>query len=87
MQPLCWRSSPSPPVAVPSGASHLPRSNASVQAQLGFEQLASCCNCEPVGRIRFGFDWADEVDLRFAEFAERLGRNEPALDIVLIQEA
>ena len=35
----------------------------------------------------FGFDWADEVDLRFAEFAERLGRNEPALDIVLIQEA
>lgn len=34
-----------------------------------------------------GFDWADEIDLRFAAFAERLSGNEPRLDIVLIQEA
>jgi hypothetical protein len=34
-----------------------------------------------------GLDWADEIDLRFAEFADRLGRNIPQLDIVLIQEA
>ena len=34
-----------------------------------------------------GFDWADEIGVRFNEFAERLARNEPALDVVLIQEA
>ena len=34
-----------------------------------------------------GFDWADEIDLRFAEFAERLGQNLHGLDVVLIQEA
>jgi len=34
-----------------------------------------------------GLDWADEIDARFAEMAERLGTNAPRLDIVLIQEA
>ncbi len=34
-----------------------------------------------------GFDWADDIDERFAAFAERLTRNEPRLDVVLIQEA
>ncbi|HEB89574.1 MAG TPA: hypothetical protein ENI85_08400 [Deltaproteobacteria bacterium] len=34
-----------------------------------------------------GFDWAEKVDVRFAEMAERLARNEPRLDVVLIQEA
>ena len=34
-----------------------------------------------------GFDWAEDIDARFAEFAERLARNEPELDVVLIQEA
>lgn len=34
-----------------------------------------------------GFDWADDIDERFAAMAERLARNQPALDIVLIQEA
>jgi endonuclease/exonuclease/phosphatase family metal-dependent hydrolase len=34
-----------------------------------------------------GFDWADEIDARFAAFATRLARNEPDLDVVLIQEA
>ncbi len=34
-----------------------------------------------------GLDWADEIDIRFAEMAERLGANEPRLDLVLIQEA
>jgi endonuclease/exonuclease/phosphatase family metal-dependent hydrolase len=39
------------------------------------------------GVSAFGIDWADEIDARFAAFAERLGRNEPGLDLVLIQEA
>jgi endonuclease/exonuclease/phosphatase family metal-dependent hydrolase len=39
------------------------------------------------GVSAYGVDWADEIDVRFAAFAERLGRNEPGLDLVLIQEA
>lgn len=34
-----------------------------------------------------GFDWADDIDERFAAMAERLGANRTLLDIVLIQEA
>ncbi|MFP6654425.1 MAG: endonuclease/exonuclease/phosphatase family protein [Myxococcota bacterium] len=34
-----------------------------------------------------GFDWAERIDLRFAEFAERLSHNEPPIDVVMIQEA
>jgi len=34
-----------------------------------------------------GFDWADDINERFAAMAERLGANEVMLDIVLIQEA
>lgn len=34
-----------------------------------------------------GVDWADQIDLRFTEFAERLHRGQPPLDVVLIQEA
>jgi len=34
-----------------------------------------------------GFDWADDIDERFAAMAKRLGANEASLDIVLIQEA
>ena len=39
------------------------------------------------GVSALGLDWANEIDRRFAEFAKRLGRNLPELDIVLIQEA
>ena len=35
----------------------------------------------------FGFDWADNIDERFAAMAERLSANRAKLDIVLIQEA
>jgi hypothetical protein len=34
-----------------------------------------------------GFDWADDIDERFAAMAERLSANRAMLDIVLIQEA
>jgi len=34
-----------------------------------------------------GFDWAREIDARFEALAERLARNEPRIDVVLIQEA
>ena len=34
-----------------------------------------------------GFDWADDIDERFAAMAERLTANQPKLDVVLIQEA
>lgn len=34
-----------------------------------------------------GFDWADNIDERFAAMAERLSANHAKLDIVLIQEA
>jgi endonuclease/exonuclease/phosphatase family metal-dependent hydrolase len=34
-----------------------------------------------------GFDWADDIDERFAAMAARLGENALGLDIVLIQEA
>lgn len=34
-----------------------------------------------------GFDWADDIDERFAAMAERLASNQPMLDVVLIQEA
>ena len=34
-----------------------------------------------------GFDWADDIDERFAAMAERLGANQAMLDVVLIQEA
>ena len=34
-----------------------------------------------------GFDWADNIDERFAAMAERLSANRAKLDIVLIQEA
>ena len=39
------------------------------------------------GVAALGFDWADEIDARFAAMADRLARNAPRLDIVLIQEA
>lgn len=34
-----------------------------------------------------GFDWADDIDERFAAMAERLASNRAMLDVVLIQEA
>ena len=39
------------------------------------------------GVAAFGFDFADDIDERFAAMAERLGANEPMLDVVLLQEA
>ncbi len=39
------------------------------------------------GVVALGFDWADHIDERFAEFGARLAAGEPDLDVVLIQEA
>lgn len=57
------------------------------QTTLGHDPILRVATANLWGVSVLGLDWADEIDLRFAEFATRLGRNLPQLDIVLIQEA